>query len=124
MDIESQSYPCGVFVESTKYNPMLTKAFHDPSDLQSVRNFTSRYSSPATAGGVPIALPLQHAILVRHEIDRARACVMLLTALFAFLLVGVVVGVLRKDANLGVAVGAGLFVSVTVVQGLLMWVFH
>jgi hypothetical protein len=49
---------------------------------------------------------------------------MLLTAVLAFLLVGVVVGVVRKDANLGVAVGAGLFASVAVVQGLLMWVFR
>jgi hypothetical protein len=103
---------------------MLTKAFHDPSDLQCVRNFTSRYSSRAATGGGTGALPLQRVLLVRHEINKPRACSMLLTAVLAFLLVGVVVGVVRKDANLGVAVGAGLFASVAVVQGLLMWVFR
>jgi hypothetical protein len=124
MDVESQSYPCRVFVESTKYSPMLTKAFHDPSDLQSVENFTNRYSSRAAAGRGTGALPLQRVLLVRHEINKPRACGMLLMAVMAFLLIGVVVGVVRKDAGLGVAVGAGLFASVAVVQGLLVWVFR
>lgn len=63
----------------------------------------------------------KRAIVVRHVLSKAKVAMMLLILLLLGSMLGVVVGICTGRADVAVAVAAGIFACVTVLQGLIAW---
>lgn len=63
----------------------------------------------------------KRAIVVRQVLNKTKVAMMLLTLLILGSLLGVVVGMCTGRADVAVAVAAGIFAFVTVLQGLIAW---
>ena len=64
----------------------------------------------------------QEIIVVRRVIDRAKVAWLLILLLFFSPTLGIVVGVCANNADVGIAVSAGIFALASFVQGLVAWV--
>ena len=66
-------------------------------------------------------LPREHAIVVRQVLSKTKVAMLLITLLVFGLVLGVVVGTSTGRADVAVAIAAGVFACITVLQGLLAW---
>ena len=64
----------------------------------------------------------QEIIVIRRVIDRAKVAWLLILLLFFSPTLGIAVGVCSHNADVGIAVSAGIFALASFVQGLVAWV--
>lgn len=105
------------------HSPLLTEAFHDPQLLYR--------ESPSLAFGdfrptpykkVTDTLEGHQVIVVRRIIDKFKIAWLLVSFLILSPCLGIVVGTCSHNADVGVAVSAGVFALASFVQGLIAWV--
>ena len=87
---------------------------HLPEDICS--NANDKTSSTC------IDLDDQEIIVIRRVIDRAKVAWLLILLLFFSPTLGIGVGVCSHNADVGIAVSAGIFALASFVQGLVAWV--
>ena len=106
------------YVELTTpaYCPILTKAYHSPQalgDMEDTSGIFTRYAKK------PSNVP--QVTLVVGWRPRKEYMVLSMSAFCVLsLLVGIVVGVIGRDAGLGATIGGGMFALLSVVVGLLV----
>ena len=61
-------------------------------------------------------------MVIRYELDRLKIAYLMISLLFISPSAGLLVGFLSHDAQVGVAVSAGVFALASFLQGLMAWV--
>jgi hypothetical protein len=113
-DLERQT-PLEVNLRENKPNPWLTHAFHEPGTLGRAPDFTEF----RIEGEGMISEPMK-SLVIRTAINKSAVTFLLLfTATFACI-IGVVVGMLTRKADLGFGVACAVFTLISVVQGLVV----
>jgi hypothetical protein len=120
-NLESQSLPCKVFIESRESMEISTEAFHCPEILSSVTDFAEWNAAYRLDVSSPSFDGPKKALLIGRRFNKTAACMWLLLALLVSVAAGVEVGVVCRDVNLGMSIGTGILALLTAVEGLVMW---
>ncbi|KAF8246811.1 hypothetical protein K440DRAFT_644523 [Wilcoxina mikolae CBS 423.85] len=113
-DLERQT-PLEINLRENKPNPWLTQAFHKPETLGRAPDFTEF----KIEGEGMISAPMK-TLVIRTGINKSVVMFLLLfTATFACV-IGIVVGMLTRKAELGFGVACVVFALISVVQGLVV----
>jgi hypothetical protein len=107
-DLESQNGPRCVLVSSRERDPEFTAAFRNPEILSAADGFVKRNARFAVH---PPSSGLQEgrqAIMIKQELNRLGIWVLNFAVTVICISVGVVVGILTKSVDLGVAITSGI----------------
>lgn len=126
-DQGSRIPPPRVCLQDFTLDSLLTEALNNPQLLLRSDSYpldvTNTGSSP---DGKFISSCTEHddpeVIVVRRVIDRAKVAWLLILLLFFSPVLGIGVGICSHDADVGIAVSAGMFALASFVQGLVAWV--
>lgn len=137
--------PSRVYVQGFTLDPLLTEALRNPHLLLRPTTYPLNVdafgSSPADSNttlghksaqftneldGNSTITCIEHdgqdIIVVRRVIDRAKVAWLLILLLFLSPALGIGVGICSHNADVGIAVSAGIFALASFVQGLVAWV--
>ena len=137
--------PFRVYLEDFTLDPLLTEAFYNPhlflcsldyplgidnvGSLPGLNNKDFdhlpediRSNADDKTSRTCIELDDQEIIVVRRVIDRAKVAWLLIMLLFFSPTLGIGIGVCSHNADVGIAVSAGIFALASFVQGLVAWV--
>ena len=117
----SESESRKVTIDEYKSNLPMTEAFGDPETLRhheqyarSLGNFVIHISTRGNLEG-------QKAIILRETLHKAKIIGLLVSVLVISPGIGIVVGICTHNAEVGVAVSAGVFAMASFLQSLAMW---
>lgn len=105
---------------------LLTEALHNPQLLLRSEsyplNVTNIGSSSDDKSSSTSIYCDEQVLVVRRVIDRSKVAWLLILLLFLSPVFGIGVGICSHNADVGIAVSAGMFALATFVQGLVAWV--
>jgi hypothetical protein len=122
-NLESQRFPCKVFIESSEYSQLLTRAFHRPDILRSADIFVSYNACYAFGAHTSKRCSSKKALLIKNQFDKAVASIWFGLALVISVAIGIGMGSVFHDVNFGISIGSGMLALLTAVQGLVMWLY-
>ena len=137
--------PFRIYLGDFTLDPLLTEAFYNPHTLLRSVDYPLDIDNVGSLPGLnnkgfdhlpePICSDAndktsstciepddQEIIVIRRVIDRAKVAWLLILLLFFSPTLGVGVGVCSHNADVGIAVSAGIFALASFVQGLVAWV--
>ena len=137
--------PFRVYLDDFTRDPLLTEALHNPhlllssvyhpldiGNVGSLPGFSNKEFDHlpedicSSADDKPPSTCIepddQEIIVVRRVIDRAKVAWLLILLLFFSPILGIGIGVCSHNADVGIAVSAGIFALASFVQGLVAWV--
>jgi len=113
---------CRVYIRDFIEKPMVTEALHNPRMRFSMTNSDTldRFTEESTK--LDNSLEGRRIIVLQRVVDRVKIFWILISILVISPCMGLLVGLCSRDANVGVAVSAGVFALATFLQGLAVWV--
>ena len=142
---ESSPPPSRLYLQDFIPDPLLTEALHNPNLLfppgdalrclnlpgpQQPINIHPPAYQPSQASiandGVPTknltVTDNQSIIVIKRVLDKTKIAWLLTSLLLLSPTLGLIIGVCSHDAEVGIAISAGVFALATFVQGLIAWV--
>lgn len=114
---------CRACLQDFTYNSLLTEALHDPHIMfRKTIGHLNDVSSVMAATGLDESLEGRRIIVVQRVIDKVKISWILISLLVVSPRLGIVVGICSHNADVGIAVSAGVFALATFVQGLAAWI--
>ena len=121
--------PPRVYLQDFALDPLLTEALHDPRILFCPTDHTgyerTHFTNDIDEKRTSTCMQHEHHpdfIVIRCLLDRTKVARLLILLLFLSPALGISVGVCFQNADMGIAISAGLFGLTTFVQGLVAWV--
>ena len=116
---ESQPHWRRVYIENFSVDRFLTEAFHNPLLLRSntawpdySARFSLRLSDP---------YQVREIIVIQQILDKSKIATFLIIILIVSPALGILVGLSSSNAEVGIAVSAGIFALASLLQGLAAW---
>jgi len=113
---------CRVYIRDFIEKPMVTEALHNPHMRLSMTNSNTLDLFSMKSTKMDNSLEGRRVMVLRRVVDRFKIFWILISILVISPCMGVLVGLCSKDANVGIAVSAGVFALATFLQGLAVWV--
>lgn len=112
-----------VYLESFEWSLFLTETLDNPSYLRDDFTFVSRNVGFSLRSGFrhPDALVGQEVIVISCALAKVRIAALIIVSSCLSLAIGTCVGVASHQADVGVAVGVGIFTLLALLQGLAAW---
>lgn len=122
-DLETQSGPILVNLSGMELDPLLTEAFHDPSILASTHDVISSNNRLVISNPTSDPLAQTRGLVIGWVTTKSYLIWLILLFSVISLAIGVLVGVLIRDAELGVAVSGGAATILSCWEVFVVWHF-
>jgi hypothetical protein len=122
-DLEAQQEPRRVIISNRKIDLELTAAINHPMILSAAHGFLGRNKRFLAHSTSPIGRKGRGTLVIRESMNMYGIWAFIIGGTILCVLAGVVVGVLMKRIDYGVAVTSGLATVVTCIEAFVFWMY-